>query len=43
MENNDLDEYLSIFESSDWKYICSYEGYHFFKASKGTKPIYTDK
>ena len=40
---DDFDEYLSLFESSNWNYVCSYEGWHFFKAPKGTNPIYTDK
>lgn len=42
-EKDDLDEYLSMFENSEWKHICSYEGYHFFKAPKGARPIYTDQ
>ncbi|MCC3869198.1 DUF2812 domain-containing protein [Terrisporobacter mayombei] len=42
-DKDDWNEYISLFENSDWEYICSYEGYHFFKAPKGTKPIYTDK
>ena len=42
-EKEDLEEYLSLFENSDWTYICSFDGYHFFKAPKGTSPIYSDK
>lgn len=42
-EKDDLEEYLLMFENSHWKHICSYEGYHFFKAPKGAIPIYTDK
>lgn len=40
---DDWNEYISLFENSDWNYICSYEGWHFFKAPKGTQPIYSDK
>ena len=42
-DKDDWNEYISLFENSDWEYVCSYEGYHFFKAPKGTNPIYTDK
>jgi len=35
-------EYLEIFESGGWKYVCSCEIFHYFKAPKGTTPIYTD-
>ena len=42
-DKDDLEEYLSLFENSEWKYVCSSDGYYFFKAPKGTKPIYTDK
>ena len=42
-DKDDLEEYLSLFENSEWKYVCSFDGYYFFKAPKGTKPIYTDK
>jgi len=36
-------EYIEIFESGGWKHVCSACGfYHWFKASKGTTPIYTD-
>ena len=40
---DDWNEYISLFENSEWNYICSYKGWHFFKAPKGTKPIYSDK
>ena len=39
----DIDSYLEIFENSEWKYVCSFEAYHFFKAKTGTQPIYTDR
>lgn len=39
----DIDSYLELFENSEWKYVCSFEAYHFFKAKTGTQPIYTDR
>lgn len=42
-EKDDLDEYLSMFENSEWKHVCSYDGHHFFMAPKGSRPIYTDR
>ena len=42
-DKDDWAEYISLFENSEWNYICSYDAYHFFKAPKGTKPIYSDK
>lgn len=41
-DKNDLDSYFEIFSDSDWKHVCSYDGFHFFKARTGTAPIYTD-
>lgn len=38
-----LAEYFEMFEKSGWKYVCSYDSIHFFKAMRGTKPIYTDR
>ena len=42
-DKEEIDSYLELFESSQWKHVCSFEAYHFFKASSGTQPIYTDK
>lgn len=42
-DKEEIDLYLELFESSEWKHVCSFEAYHFFKASPGTQPIYTDK
>lgn len=39
----DRDEYFELFNNSGWKHMCSYGPYHFFSASQGTVPIYTDK
>ncbi|MFJ8355997.1 DUF2812 domain-containing protein [Bacillus paramycoides] len=40
---NELEEYIEIFELSGWEYICSRYNMHLFKAKPGTKSIYTDK
>ncbi|CAM4303038.1 DUF2812 domain-containing protein [Bacillus paramycoides] len=40
---NELEEYIEMFELSGWEYICSSYNMHLFKAKPGTKPIYTDK
>ena len=37
------EEYFELFDNSGWKHMCSYGPYHFFAASPGTVPIYTDK
>ncbi|HDR8066584.1 TPA: DUF2812 domain-containing protein, partial [Bacillus cereus] len=43
-EENELEEYIEMFELAGWEYVCSsYYGVHLFKAKPGTKPIYTDK
>lgn len=42
-DKKDLQSYFEIFEDSDWEHVCSYDGYHFFKAPPGTVPIYTDE
>lgn len=39
----DEDEYFELFSESKWKHMCSYGSFHFFSASPGTVPIYTDK
>lgn len=44
LAENELEEYIEMFELSGWEYVCSsYYGAHLFKAKPGTKPIYTDK
>ncbi|WP_075312919.1 DUF2812 domain-containing protein [Bacillus wiedmannii] len=40
---NELEEYIGMFELAGWEYICSSYNMHLFKAKPGTKPIYTDK
>jgi len=43
LKNEELAEYIQIFENSDWSYVCSHDGTcHYFKAEKGSTPIYTD-
>lgn len=42
-DKDDEKSYLELFENTPWEYVCSCEGYYFFKAPVGTKPIYTDK
>ncbi|GAA0179964.1 DUF2812 domain-containing protein [Clostridium sediminicola] len=37
------DEYFLLFENSGWQHMCSYGPFHFFAASPGSVPIYTDK
>jgi hypothetical protein len=37
------DEYFELFEFSGWKHVCTYGPFHFFAASPGTIPIYTDR
>ncbi|MBK5345569.1 DUF2812 domain-containing protein [Bacillus sp. TH44] len=39
---NDLEEYVEMFELAGWEYVCSSYNMHLFKAKPGTKPIYTD-
>jgi len=35
-------QYKEMFEASGWEYRCSADTIHYFKAPKGTIPIYTD-
>jgi len=37
-----LQEYIAIFESGGWKHVCGWGIVHWFRAPKGTTPIYTD-
>ena len=39
----DFGQYKAIFEAGGWQYVCSYHTDHWFRAPKGTTPIYTDK
>ena len=41
-KGEEFNQYKEIFESSGWKYVCSYDTFHYFKAPKGTTSIYTD-
>ncbi|GIN86179.1 hypothetical protein J6TS2_25650 [Heyndrickxia sporothermodurans] len=43
LKEEELDEYIELFESAGWTHICSQHDMHLFKALPGTKPIYTDK
>ena len=41
--NESYDDYIAIFESSGWTHVFGgCDGIHFFRASRGTTPIYTD-
>ena len=35
-------EYIELFETGGWKHVFSCDGTHWFKAPRGTTPIYTD-
>ncbi|MCL2828514.1 MAG: DUF2812 domain-containing protein [Oscillospiraceae bacterium] len=35
-------DYIAIFQSGGWEYICSCDTIHWFRAPVGTTPIYTD-
>ncbi|MCL2580448.1 MAG: DUF2812 domain-containing protein [Oscillospiraceae bacterium] len=35
-------EYIDIFQSGGWEYVYSQDTIHWFRAPKGTTPIYTD-
>ncbi|MFE4430665.1 DUF2812 domain-containing protein [Peribacillus butanolivorans] len=43
LAENELEEYIEMFELAGWEYICSSYNMHLFKARPDTKPIYTDK
>lgn len=43
LEEEELDEYIELFETAGWTHIFSHYDMHLFKALPGTKPIYTDK
>lgn len=42
-QDNVDQEYYSLFETSGWSHVLTFENMHFFCAPKGTKPIYSDK
>lgn len=39
----DLEEYKNIFAAGGWQHVLSLGYLHFFKAPKGTTPIYTER
>lgn len=41
-EAENFPDYLEIFESAGWSYVCSLGTFHWFRAPKDTVPIYTD-
>lgn len=43
LTEEDSAEYFEIFETAGWSHVCSESGMHLFKATPGTKPIYSDK
>ena len=42
VKNEGFQQYVEIFNAGGWEYVASMVNVHFFKAPKGTKPIYTD-
>jgi len=42
LKNEELAEYIQIFESGGWNHVCSLGGLHYFKAERDTVSIYTD-
>ncbi|MCL2527378.1 MAG: DUF2812 domain-containing protein [Defluviitaleaceae bacterium] len=38
----EFNEYKEIFNAGGWEYVTGLDEYHFFKAPKGTMPIYSD-
>jgi hypothetical protein len=38
----EFEAYLEVFKGSGWEYVFSLDKLHWFKASKGTTPLYTD-
>ncbi|WP_336155372.1 DUF2812 domain-containing protein [Bacillus sp. 204(2023)] len=43
VDNDNIDEYLEIFENAGWEHVCSEYTTHIFAAAPGTKPIYSDR
>ena len=43
MNLDGFEEYKEIFKSGGWEHVFSANNVHFFKAKRGTTPIYTDK
>ncbi|BET53093.1 DUF2812 domain-containing protein [Bacillus subtilis] len=43
VDNDNLDEYLEIFENAGWEHVYSEYTTHIFAAAPGTKPIYSDR
>ena len=42
-KSSDFNEYLEVFKGGGWEYVFGKDGVNFFKAPKGTTPLYTDK
>ena len=42
-DSGEFEEYSEIFKSGGWEHVFSLDNIHFFKAEKGTTPIYTDR
>ena len=42
VNSQEFPQYKEIFEAGGWEYRCSCDSIHYFKAPKGTTPIYTD-
>jgi len=41
---SEFESYKELFANAGWNYICTdFDGHHIFSATKGTRPIYTDK
>ncbi|MGZ9586615.1 DUF2812 domain-containing protein [Paenibacillus marinisediminis] len=43
LKEEELDEYIELFETAGWAHVCSQYDTYLFKALPGVKPIYTDK
>jgi len=41
-KSQEFADYQEIFVAAGWEYVLSYYDWHYFKAPKGTKPIYSD-
>ena len=40
--SEEFNRYIEIFESGGWTYVCGCDKMHWFRAPRGTTPIYTD-
>jgi len=41
-DSTEFENYKAFFASAGWEYVLSYYDFHYFKAPKGTNPIYSD-